>query len=71
VSSFVLDATVTMAWCFADEATPLSEAILDRLSRLTDTAHLEFAIRQRLPVASFDQALAGAARAAGVGVIDR
>ena len=34
MSSFVLDTTVTMAWCFADEATPLSEVILDRLSNL-------------------------------------
>ena len=38
MSNFVLDATVTMAWCFPDEVTPLSEAILDRLSNLTDTA---------------------------------
>lgn len=29
-----------MAWCFADEATPLSEAILDRLSNLKDTANV-------------------------------
>ena len=140
MSSFVLDATVTMAWCFADEATPLSEAILDRLSRLTDAAYvpalwlyevvnvtrvgirrgripeqkageflksiaglpigiesptriqvfdavhdlaaqnnltaydaayLELAIRHQLPIATFDQALAVAARAVGVGVVDR
>jgi predicted nucleic acid-binding protein len=34
----VLDNTVTMAWCFADEATQLTEALLDRLADLTDVA---------------------------------
>ncbi len=29
--SFVLDTSVTMAWLFEDEATPTTEAILDRL----------------------------------------
>ena len=29
---FVVDASVTLAWCFEDEATPQTEAILDRLS---------------------------------------
>jgi len=29
---FVVDASVTLAWCFEDEATPYTEAILDRLS---------------------------------------
>ncbi len=33
---FVIDASVTLAWCFEDEATPQTEAILDRLS--DDTA---------------------------------
>lgn len=33
---FVVDASVTLAWCFEDEATPQTEAILDRLS--DDTA---------------------------------
>ncbi len=33
---FVVDASVTLAWCFEDEATPKTEAILDRLS--DDTA---------------------------------
>jgi predicted nucleic acid-binding protein len=36
VSVFVLDASVTMAWCFEDEATPDTDAVLDRLG--TDTA---------------------------------
>jgi predicted nucleic acid-binding protein len=30
--TFVLDAAVTMTWCFEDEATPESEAVLDRLA---------------------------------------
>ncbi len=29
--TFVLDAAVAMAWCFEDEATPGTEAVLDRL----------------------------------------
>lgn len=33
--AFVLDASVTMAWCFADEVNPYSETVLDRL-RQTD-----------------------------------
>ena len=33
---FVVDASVTPAWCFEDEATPQTEAILDLLSE--DTA---------------------------------
>jgi predicted nucleic acid-binding protein len=30
--TFVLDASVTMAWCFEDEATPHSDAVLERLA---------------------------------------
>lgn len=33
---FVVDASVTMAWCFEDEATPETERLLDRLA--TDSA---------------------------------
>lgn len=29
--AFVLDTSVTMAWCFEDEATEATEAVLDRL----------------------------------------
>lgn len=29
---FVVDASVTMAWCFEDEATPETDAVLDRLA---------------------------------------
>jgi predicted nucleic acid-binding protein len=36
VSVFVVDASVTMAWCFEDEATPDTDAVLDRLA--TDAA---------------------------------
>lgn len=31
---FVLDCSVTMAWCFDDEATPYTEGIRDRLAEL-------------------------------------
>lgn len=29
--AFVLDSSVTMAWCFPDEATPFTESVFDRL----------------------------------------
>ena len=38
MSRFVLDNTVTMAWCFTDEATEFTETVLNRLANLTDTA---------------------------------
>jgi predicted nucleic acid-binding protein len=38
VSRFVLDNTVTMVWCFAEEATAISEMLLRRLSDLADRA---------------------------------
>jgi predicted nucleic acid-binding protein len=34
--SFVIDCSIAMAWCFGDEATPKTSAILDRLE--TDSA---------------------------------
>ena len=30
---FVVDAAVTLAWCFADEASELADRVLDRLER--------------------------------------
>lgn len=30
--TFVVDTSVTVAWCFEDESTPATEAILDRLA---------------------------------------
>ena len=38
MSRFVLDNTVTMAWCFTEEATEFTTTLLSRLSNLTDTA---------------------------------
>jgi predicted nucleic acid-binding protein len=38
VSRFVLDNTVTMAWCFSEEATEFTRTLLNRLSNLTDSA---------------------------------
>ena len=38
MSRFVLDNTVTLAWCFSDEATPFTDMLLNRLSNLTDSA---------------------------------
>lgn len=34
-AAFVLDCSVTMAWCFGDEATAAAFAVLDRLGRET------------------------------------
>lgn len=33
MSAFVLDASVTFAWCFIDEASPASDRLLDRVQR--------------------------------------
>jgi predicted nucleic acid-binding protein len=32
VTAFVLDASIALAWCFADEAAPATDALLDRLA---------------------------------------
>ena len=37
MSRFVLDNTVTMAWCFSEEATEFTQTLLLRLSNLTDS----------------------------------
>jgi hypothetical protein len=36
VSRFVLDNTVTMAWCFTEEATEHTETLLSGLSDMTE-----------------------------------
>ncbi len=38
MSRFVLDNTVTMAWCFVEEATAFTETLLGRLANLSDRA---------------------------------
>ena len=35
MSDFVLDASITLAWCFEDEATPVSHIALERLAAET------------------------------------
>jgi len=35
---FVLDASVTLAWCFEDEASPYADAVLDSLADVTALA---------------------------------
>lgn len=32
MTAFVLDASIAVAWCFADEATPAADTLLDRLA---------------------------------------
>jgi predicted nucleic acid-binding protein len=34
-AAFIIDCSITMAWCFADEATPKTTKILDRLGEET------------------------------------
>jgi predicted nucleic acid-binding protein len=34
-AAFIIDCSITMTWCFGDEATPASFAVLDRLERET------------------------------------
>lgn len=34
-ASFVLDTSITMSWCFEDEATPFTDSLLDRLEKET------------------------------------
>lgn len=35
MSDFVLDASITLSWCFADESTPKTIALLERLETAT------------------------------------
>ena len=52
--SFVLDASLTLAWCFRDEATPRTDAVLEQVVR--DGAGRRAGLKQ-------------AAHAAGVGLL--
>jgi predicted nucleic acid-binding protein len=65
---FVIDASLTLAWCFEDQQTNYSEAILATRHRLStyDASYLELALRLGLPLATTDKRLRAAARAAGV-----
>ena len=35
MKNFVLDASIALAWCFSDEATPVTQALLERLEVAT------------------------------------
>ncbi len=73
MSSFVLDCSIAVAWCFEDEATPQTDALLDRLrdagAAVPALWHLEVGNallqaerRERIPtarVAAFVDLLAG------------
>jgi predicted nucleic acid-binding protein len=51
---FVVDASATLPWCFEDEATPWSEALLDRLSlgeQATAPAHWPIEVSNALLMA--------------------
>jgi len=75
-SSFVLDNSVLCGWFLPiriDRSPPSPAALLHLAMRfgLTsyDAAYLELAMRLQLPIATRDHALADAAWAAGVGVL--
>jgi rRNA-processing protein FCF1 len=51
---FVIDASATLPWCFADEAT---------------AAYLELAMRERTPLMTLDKDLRKAAGASGVPLV--
>ena len=38
MTAFVLDASIAVGWCFADEATPVADALLDRLAEDEEAA---------------------------------
>jgi predicted nucleic acid-binding protein len=73
LSAFVLDCSIAVAWCFEDEATPQTDALLDRLrdagAAVPALWHLEVGNtllqaerRERIPtgrVAAFVNLLAG------------
>jgi predicted nucleic acid-binding protein len=59
---FVLDASVTLSWCFADEQTPYSLAVLDRLGQEQGVvpAHWPMEVATGLLVAERRRRLTGA-----------
>lgn len=68
----------TLADLPIDIETPDMASVFDKVRELAgkhklttyDAAYLEIALRQKLPIATFDQALAKAARNAGVGLVE-
>lgn len=73
LTAFVIDASVTMAWCFEDETTEATDVVLDRLGAYGlssyDASYLLLGERLGVPLAATDAPLADAARVAGVTVI--
>jgi predicted nucleic acid-binding protein len=73
VTSFVIDASITLAWCFEDEATDQTDAILvlarTHILSAYDAAYLELAIRRSLPLATLDHELSRACHIAGVTLV--
>jgi hypothetical protein len=77
VTAYVLDSSVTPAWCFEDEATPATDGLLDQ-ARLESVLvpglwPLEIgnilALREGLPLATRDAELAAAATRLAVPVL--
>jgi hypothetical protein len=71
---FVLDASVSISWCFPGdptENTPYSRAILNRLATddSVDASYMQLAQRTHLPLATCDCPLREAAIAEGIEVI--
>jgi hypothetical protein len=66
VNSFVIDASVALAWCF-DAATAATRAQLDRFE--DDASYLELARRRGVPLAAIDSDLVRADRRVGVSLL--
>jgi len=73
----VLDASVTMTWCFEDQASEATDALLRRVAHegalarqhglsAHEASYLRLAARTGAALATLDAALARAARSAGV-----
>ncbi len=73
MTAFVLDASVTLAWCFADEATPATD---DPLDRLTDEAAIAPAlwpleVANALAMAERRERMSGAALTRSVNLLQQ
>ena len=62
MNGIVIDASVTLSWCFPDEQTPMSLDVLDRLS----SGEQALALRSGCPLATLDHPQRQAARDLGV-----
>ena len=67
MNRFVLDCSVSAAWCLQEAGSETAEKILGLTA--CDAAYLELAMRNRLPLATLDDGLRRAANKAGVALL--